>query len=593
LKMNFSEFVGHENAKLALILNAIDPCCGGVLFVGERGCGKSTLARLLPELLPEETPFVELPLNATEEAILGAIDFEEALRSGTRRIQQGILSRAADGFLYIDDVNLLAADILGLLVRADRPIIASMTSGDAPISAHFLDRFGMAVAWSRITEPAERIAIVKAAIGASSAAAQVDDGGALRAVVRHARTRLAATHVPRTVEGYVVERCQESLAAGHRGDLFLRSAARAFAAFQGKPEVSRQDVDAVTPLVLEHRRRMAAPPPQEQEERQPPPPPPDHADPPPHPPESPEETSAAESGPAESSQKKESKPREQVFGVGEVFQVRRMHFRRDRQKRGSSGRKLKSLSSDKRGRYVRSRIQGSSQDIAIDATIRAAAPWQKARGETGVLEIEASDIRYKQREKRISHLSVFVVDGSGSMGAQRRMVAAKGAIESLLIHSYQKRDKVAMILFRRDHAELILPPTSSAQLASRLLRAIPAGGKTPLSSGLVLAYELLRRTLLREPETRILLTLITDGRANHSVTSASPAEEVKRAAGSLRELRSTEFLVVDTEKKSGLVRTGSARVIAEDLGATYVCIEDLKSDSLVSLIQGRKASVET
>jgi magnesium chelatase subunit D len=583
--MRFTEFVGHEKAKLALILNAIDPRCGGVLFVGERGCGKSTLARLFPALLPEETPFVELPLNATEEALLGAIDFEEALRSGARRMQQGILSRAAGGFLYIDDVNLLPADILGLLVRADSPIIASMNSGDAPISPHFLDRFGMAVAWSRITEPAQRIAIVKAAIGTPSGSG----GDGLRAVVRNARERLAAVRVPRAVEDYVVERCQESLAAGHRGDLFLRCAARAFAAFQGRGEVSREDVDAVIPLVLEHRRRMPSPPPQEQEEQ--PPPPQNDATPPPDSAENSAEPSSAESAPAESAGERESKPREQIFGVGEVFPVRRLHFRRDRLKRGSSGRKLKSLSSDKRGRYVRSRIQGSLGDIALDATIRAAAPWQKARGENGKLDIQPGDIRYKQREKRISHLAVFVVDGSGSMGAQRRMVATKGAIESLLVHSYQKRDKVAMILFRKDHAEVILPPTSSVHLASRLLRAIPVGGKTPLSSGLLLAYELVRRTLLREPETRILLTLITDGRANHSVTSTSPAEEVKRAAALLCELRSTEFLVVDTEKKSGLVRTGSARVVAEQLGATYVCIEDLKSESLVSLVQSRVTTI--
>lgn len=588
--MKFTEFVGHEKAKLALILNAIDARCGGVLFVGERGCGKSTLARLFPQVLPEATPFVELPLNATEEALLGAVDFEEAVRSGTRRVQQGILSRAAGGFLYVDDVNLLPPEILGLLVRANIPIIASMNSGDAPISPHFLDRFGMAVAWSRVTEPSARIAIVKAALGAPSVVAR-DGGDSLPEAIRSARGRLASVGVPRAVEDYVVERCQESLAAGHRCDLFLRYAARAFAAFQGRSEVSREDVDAVVPLVLEHRRRMLSAPSEEQEGR-PHPPPEDRADQPPDHGQSNAKPPTAEGTGAESTRERESKPREQIFGVGEIFPVRRLQFRRDRLKRGCSGRKLKSLSSDKRGRYVRSRIQRSLGDIALDATIRAAAAWQKARGAEGRLDIQPGDIRYKQREKRVSHLALFVVDGSGSMGVQRRMVAAKGAIESLLVHSYQKRDKVAMILFRKDHAELILPPTSSAQLASRLLRAIPVGGKTPLSSGLLLAYELLRRTLLREPETRILLTLITDGRANHSVTPTPPTEEVKRAALSLRELRSTEFLVVDTEKKSALVRTGNARVIAEHLGATYVCIEDLKSDSLVSLVQKRKETSE-
>jgi len=586
--MKFSEFVGHEPAKLALILNAIDPHCGGVLFVGERGCGKSTLARLFPELLPEATPFVETPLNVTEEALIGAIDLEEAVRTGTRRHQAGILARAAAGFLYVDDINLLPADILGLLGAAAVPIVATACLGDVPLSPHFLDRFGLAVAWTRIAEPSQRMAVVRLALGMSPRAPQAEPNGALGISISNARRHLADVDVPRPVEEYATERCLESLAAGHRGDLYLRAAARAFAAFRGRREVSREDVDAVASLVLDHRRRMPCPPPQAQEERQPQPPPDAKEDVPPPEPGQSEKASAGDSGAGDSSRRpRESQPREQVFGVGDLFPVRRMHFRRDRMKRGSSGRKLKSMSSDKRGRYVKSRGQGLEADIALDATIRAAAPWQRARGADGKLDIQREDIRYKQREKRISHLTVFVVDGSGSMGAQRRMIATKGAIESLLADSYQKRDKVAMVLFRKDHAETILPPTSSAHLASRLLRAIPVGGKTPLSAGLLEAHQLVRRTLLREPEVRALIVLITDGRANQAMTSARPAEEVQSAVLLLRELPSTEFLVIDTESKSGLVQTGHARAIAGQLESACFSIEDLKSESLTALIQRR------
>ena len=610
--MTFSGFVGQEKAKLALVLNAIDTRCGGVLFVGERGGGKSTLARLLPRLLSSGTPFVELPLNSTEEAILGGIDMEEAIRTGKRRYQPGILSRAHGGFVYIDDVNLLANEILALLMHAqsrgenlveregltlaheaDFQLLASMNPGEVPLSPHLLDRFGMAVAWGRITEPAERIAVVRAALGEVGSGVCDARDEALRECIARARGRLRDVVVPCAVEDYVAGCVAESLAAGHRGDLFLRSAARAFAAYQGKMTVDEQDVDTVAPMVLDHRRRMPSPPSESQPEQSPPPPQEQQPDrnPPPESNHAESQSSRAEMNRNTTPKQRESKPREQIFEVGETFEVRRMHFQRDRVKRGASGRKIKTLSRDKRGRYVRSRSRGSAHDIALDATIRAAAPLQMARGAGGCLSIHSDDIRYKEREKKIGHLAVFVVDGSGSMGVQRRMIATKGAIQSLLLDSYQKRDKVAMVMFRKDHAEVVLPPTSSVELASRMLRAIPVGGKTPLSAGLLAAYKLIKRTILREPEMRVLLTLITDGRANHSMTEARPADEVQAVNALLGELPFTEFVVVDTENKSGLVRTDSAMEIAEQLGAAYYRIEDLKSEGLASLVRRNRATL--
>jgi magnesium chelatase subunit D len=612
--MNFSGFIGHEKAKLALILNAVDPHCGGVLFLGEKGCGKSTLARLFKRILPGGTPFAELPLNATEEAILGGMDLEEAIRTGRRCYQPGILKRAHGGFVYVDDVNLMANEILALLIHvqgrganlveregltlahdADFQVIASMNMGDNSLSPHILDRFGMAVAWSRITEAPQRMAVVRASVAGLTPA--IDDGqdSALRDAILGAKTRLARTAVPAAIEEYIAARCTESLAAGHRAELFLRSAARAFTAFQGRSRVEQQDVDAVLPLVLDHRRRIASPPPQEQEQDPPPPPQQDQQkkDPPPPPPndELPDEHSPQDNVANDSPPKpRESAPLEQIFGVGETFPIRRLHFRRDRIMRGASGRKLKTLSRDKRGRYIRSRNRGSLRDIALDATIRAAAPLQQVRGAADRLDIRPEDFRYKEREKKIGHLAVFVVDGSGSMGAQRRMVAAKGAIESLLLDSYQKRDKVAMVLFRKDRAEVVLPPTSSVHLASRLLRALPVGGKTPLSAGLYAAYELVRLTMLREPEVRVLITLVTDGKANHSMTEAPPAEEVSRIVAMLRDMPFTEFLVVDTENKSSLVKTGACKKISAELGADYFPMDELRSDTLVSLIQSKKVA---
>jgi len=582
------------------------------LFVGERGCGKSTLARLFQSLLPAETPFIELPLNATEEAVLGGIDLEKTIRSGDRYYQPSLLDRAAGGFLYVDDVNLLAGEILALVLQSQESVslrsngsangigagfqlIASMTA-ESPLSPHVLDRFGMAVPWRHVDDPTLRAQIILAAGNHHPHFPDPRDLE-LRESVLMARQRIEVVGIPEKIEGLIAEQCGQALISGHRGDIYLYYAARANAALSGKAMVSEEDLNAVLPLVLEHRRRL--PPPdnaeqqrqhkrhenQKQENERP------HDD---------AKGGARQDAPstidsepqdgdrdAATSKALVALPKEQVFEIGDTFTVRRFQFRRDRVKRGSSGRKVKTLSHDKRGRYVKSVERGFENDIAIDATIRAAAPWQKLRGAGEILSIRPEDILFKQREKRIGHLTIFVVDGSGSMGAQNRMTATKGAIQSLLLDSYQKRDKIAMIVFRKDQAELVLPPTSSVVWASRLLREIPVGGKTPLSAGLWRAYNLIQRIRLKAPETRFLVTLITDGKANQSMTAMSPAEEVRRMAMSLRELAYAEFIVVDTENTSSFVRTGSARKVAADLGAQYWATDNLKAESLASLIQNK------
>jgi magnesium chelatase subunit D len=607
---SFSQFVGQQRAKLALLLNAVDPRCGGVLFVGERGCGKSTLARCLPSFLSENCPFVEMPLNATEEAITGGIDFEQTIRSGKRHFLPSLLRRAENGFLYIDDVNLLPEELLTLVLHHEASeslsgdelqakrqtgfrLIASMTP-DAPLSPHALDRFGMAVFWKHIDEKEPRCQIVQLAEQNQARSITDPRDVQLQKSISQARNRLAAVRVPAAIEELIAERCMSYLVAGHRGDIFLYYGARAYAALMGKNEVSEDDLEIVLPLVLEHRQRRAPENEQQQqqnkeqagqnskEQRE------NHST---HKPEHEQsddqqsEQQQQEEHDQDASRTRVSLPREQVFDIGETFAVRRFQFRRDRVKRGSSGRKVRTLSKDKRGRYVKSAKRGAENDIAIDATIRAAAPWQHVRGAHESLLIRPEDILYKQREKRIGHTTVFVVDGSGSMGAQNRMRATKGAIQSLLLDSYQKRDKVAMIVFRRDHAELVLPPTSSSQRAACLLQQIPVGGKTPLSAGLWTACQLIERAQRRNPEARFLMTLISDCKANQSMTDATPAEEVNRAVASLRELPSTEFMVVDTENSSSFVRTGSARIIATLLEAQYFAMDTLEAENLAALFR--------
>ena len=611
--MNFCGFVGHDDAKLALILNAIDPQCGGVLFAGEKGSGKSTCARLFRELLPGETPFVEVPLNMTEDALLGTVDIERALKHGEKAFQPGILSRADGGVIHIDDINLLPAGMIALIfeahdrgtnileregITAHHPCrfipIATMDPDEGLLSAHFLDRFGMFVAWGAIRTNAGKMEIIRKSESVLYATSDTDAAlSRLRERIANARRLLKRVHVPATIEQSIVERCIERGIEGHRGELFLFCAARAYAAFRAEITVTEEHVDQVLPLVLAHRARPA---PEEQEE--------------------PTEVQPSEKNQSdnESQTERETEPRnhqnqlheggaqetsseasaapadastgkEEIFDTGEPFPVRRIALRKDRLKRAESGRRTKTASQGKSGRYVRSGFKSAERDVALDATLRAAAPYQAMRERNGSVVIRPEDLRFKEREKKMSHLVIFVVDGSGSMGAQRRMTETKGAVQSLLLDCYRKRDKVAFIVFRRNRAEVVLPPTSSFEYAAKRLKEIPVGGRTPLSAGLLEVYRLVMRMRMRRPQTRCLVVLVTDGRANQALGETDIEMELRSMAGLLSGCKNADCLVIDTEDKKSLTKMDLAARLAEWLDAHYYPLADLRADYLTGMVE--------
>jgi magnesium chelatase subunit D len=273
--------------------------------------------------------------------------------------------------------------------------------------------------------------------------------------------------------------------------------------------------------------------------------------------------------------------------VGAPFKVRRFSFRKDRRKRHATGRRTKTRVKGRGGRYVKSLLHSSDRDIALDATLRACAPYQKARGREEQMIIEQDDIRFRQRERKMGHLAIFVVDGSGSMGAQRRMVETKGAIQSLLMDCYQKRDRVAMIVFRKDRAELVLPPTASVEMAAKRLAVLPVGGKTPLAAGLMETWRLVRQVSLRAPDTRFLVVLITDGRANQAISEQPPQQEISGLVRLLNEEERCDYIVIDTENKGNFLRADLALALARQLDADYYTTDALKAEYLSELVQMR------
>jgi magnesium chelatase subunit D len=622
----FAAILGQERMKLALLLAAVDPSIGGVLIRGHKGTAKSTAARGLGVLLPPDTagrpaPFVDLPLGAGEDRVIGSLDLEAAIRTGRAMFQPGLLARAHGGILYIDEVNLLDDHLVESILdvaatgenRVEREgqsavhparfvLVGTMNPEEGELRPQFLDRFGLAAAVEGEADPQMRVDLMR-----RRESFDADPGGfaahfaaeqrALARRIAESRRRRTETALPGRLASFIAEICLRNHVAGHRADIVLDRAARAHAAWQGRAEVDADDILTVAPLVLLHRMRGATPDLPPPPPRPPPSgdddesrdgtdgdPPPGETEPEPEPP-----ANAGEAEPPEpDGDGGAPPPPDDVQATGVPFKVRRFEpDRLDRILRTGSGRRSRTRSATRQGRYVKSTVRRTRGDLALDATIRAAAPHQvhrRARAERPLaVHIETADIREKIRERRVGSLLVFAVDGSGSMGAQKRMAETKAAILSLLLDAYQKRDRVAMVVFRGRVAETILPPTGSVERAARLLAELPTGGRTPLSAGLAETARLLDQARRRDPHVLPLVVILTDGRANAGQGEGPPHEEARRMAAALRDRHpQARFVVVDTEP-AGIVRLGLARPLADALGAVLFKTEDLRAEDLVSL----------
>jgi len=278
------------------------------------------------------------------------------------------------------------------------------------------------------------------------------------------------------------------------------------------------------------------------------------------------------------------RPADRPVDVGQTFKPQKLATPLDKMARRSAGKRSRTRTERKRGRYITARqMTGEVSDVAFDATLRASAPYQIRRARKDVaLAIEKSDLRRKVRVRRAANCILFVVDASWSMAAAERMTATKGAIMSLLIDAYQKRDRVGLVVFQKEEARVVLPPTSSVELAQKALKDIPVGGKTPLSAGLLLAHQVLIREKLRDPEVMPLLILVTDGAGNVSMSDLPPQEEAHRIALMIKksDLRS---VVINTEHEA--FDRGLAQGLADRLSAPCYTLKQLKAEELYARVR--------
>lgn len=576
LPFTFHHIAGQELAKLALALAAVNPRCGGVLFVGASGTGKSLLALTLRELLPSHVPITKVPLHVTEDAWWGTCDLEEALARGKEVVTQGILERSRNGVLFVDDLNLLPRAAMGILTRAldegNRLLVGTANPIGGPVHPALSDRIGLYAFMDDLPEMAMRGEVVRRHLSV------ISPDGEARSIVERARCRIPLVRIGPQIHTLVADLANTHGFTGHRGDLYLIEAARAYAALVGDAEVTQEHLQVVSPLVLSG--RIADSPSPSDPTTHPSP-----AEASPTPQEEGKDKQAHEAGePTGVTNQIHGKRKDEVFEVGNAYRIRPITFPNDRRGQITKGNRTPSRTSDTRGQATHVTPTGRG-DVALGATVRAAAPHQMRRGRRDHLIIRQEDLRFRRREPRTGHVVIFVTDASGSMGVKRRMVETKGTIMSLLLDCYHHREQVALITFRRTSAEVVLPPTTSLILAVRRLREIPVGGKTPLSAGLLEAYKLIRAQRYRNPTNRFLVVLITDGRANHSLTGRPVMDELGRLAQVLGDLPHTDFLVVDTEDKASLLKTDRAQRIARLLHARYYPMAELRHDALADMVR--------
>jgi magnesium chelatase subunit D len=639
----FAAVIGQEKVKKALLLNVINPLIGGVLISGEKGTAKSTLVRGLAQLM-KKMEVIELPLNVTEDRLLGTIDIQKAIVYGEKSFEPGILKKADGNILYVDEVNLLSEHIVNCILEVSASgvchveregisfrhdscfvLVGTMNPEEGNLRPQFLDRFGLYLEVKGNSNILERKEIIKRRLQYEKNPLDYikiwkDESDKLLNKILKAKDYLGKVEVPDSVINLAVQISKEANCSGHRAEIVIIETAKAIAAFENRKNIIVSDIKEAAEMAIPHRIRDIPPEieksheddiedqnqdeskenntednTEENEENN----------------DQMKNNDGEEAGQEEKADnkgekenlesnfddkkgnennenrkdEKENKDDDIVDDIGRIFTAKSLNIQPvDRKKRKGSGKRSRTKTDLIQGRYIKYTFPREKvKDIAFDATLRAAAPYQKLREKNGLaIAVNESDFREKVREKRTGSTILFIVDASGSMGVKKRMAAVKGAVVSLLTDAYQKRDKVGVIAFRKKNAEVLLGITRSVELAQKSLKALPTGGKTPLTVGLSKGYEILKAVKKKDADMVPVIVLVSDGRANSSVNGGNDFQEAVNMANKISN-EGIQGIVIDTEQE--FIKLGLAKKIAEAMNAQYYKVEEIEAEKIAGAVR--------